>query len=144
MNEDEGVGGALDRAIAPDGASRSAPSADVDEPYAQLNFFGPIVVFAFVCILRLILKPFWIGQLGAAVALAIVFLSFTLVIGEGGMLWLCEITFAGVGAIATACSPTIWGARSCSRSSWAGSWPPSSASSSASPRSAWVTSTSRW
>ena len=29
-------------------------------------------------------------------------LSWTLVTGEGGMLWLCQITFAGVGALTTA------------------------------------------
>ena len=29
------------------------------------------------------------------------FLAYTLVTGEGGMLWLCQITFAGVGALAT-------------------------------------------
>ena len=31
-----------------------------------------------------------------------IFLSWTLVTGEGGMLWLCQITFAGIGAITTA------------------------------------------
>ena len=31
-----------------------------------------------------------------------IFLSWTLVTGEGGMLWLCQITFAGVGALTTA------------------------------------------
>ena len=31
-----------------------------------------------------------------------IFLSWTIVTGEGGMLWLCQITFAGVGALTTA------------------------------------------
>ena len=31
-----------------------------------------------------------------------IFLSYTLVTGEGGMLWLCQITFAGVGALSSA------------------------------------------
>jgi branched-chain amino acid transport system permease protein len=37
-----------------------------------------------------------------AFAYAIIFLSWTIVTGEGGMLWLCQITFAGVGALTTA------------------------------------------
>ena len=43
------------------------------------------------------------------VALAVVFLSYTLVTGEGGMLWLCQITFAGVGALASAQFATVHG-----------------------------------
>jgi len=62
-----------------------------------------------ICVVGLILKPFWLSQLGAAAALAIVFLSFTLVTGEGGMLWLCQIAFAGVGALGTAWFATNWG-----------------------------------
>ena len=109
VNEEEGVGGALDRAITPHGGSRLAASVDVDEPFAKLNFFFPIFVFAVVCVVGLILKPFWLGQLGAAAALAIVFLSFTLVTGEGGMLWLCQIAFAGIGAIGAAWFADNWG-----------------------------------
>jgi branched-chain amino acid transport system permease protein len=36
------------------------------------------------------------------VALAIIFLSFTLLTGEGGMISLCQISFAGIGGLATA------------------------------------------
>jgi branched-chain amino acid transport system permease protein len=108
VNEEEGVGGALDRAITPHGGSRLAASVDVGEPFARLNFFFPIFVFAVVCVVGLILKPFWLSQLGAAAALAIVFLSFTLVTGEGGMLWLCQIAFAGVGALGTAWFAANW------------------------------------
>ena len=39
---------------------------------------------------------------------AIAFLSFTVVTGEGGMLWLSQIIFAGGGAIATAQFVTLW------------------------------------
>ncbi len=111
VNEEEGVGGALDRAITPHGGSRLAASASVDvgEPFARLNFAFPIFVFAVVCVVGLILKPFWLGQLGIAATLAIVFLSFTLVTGEGGMLWLCEIAFAGVGALGSAWFANEWG-----------------------------------
>jgi branched-chain amino acid transport system permease protein len=61
-----------------------------------------------VCGVGAILKPFWLSQLGIAATLAIVFLSFTLVTGEGGMLWLCQVAFAGVGAIGTAWLVDVW------------------------------------
>ena len=109
VSEEEGVGGALDRAIEPHGGSRLAASVNVDNPYPKLNFGFPVVVFAIVCVVGLILKPFWLGQLGTAATLAIVFLSFTLVTGEGGMLWLCQVAFAGTGAIATAQFATVHG-----------------------------------
>jgi branched-chain amino acid transport system permease protein len=109
VSEDEGVGGALDRAITPYGGSKLAASVNVEDPYPRLNFFFPVVVFAIVCLIGLILKPFWLGQLGVAATLAIVFLSFTLVTGEGGMLWLCQIAFAGIGALMTAYAADEWG-----------------------------------
>lgn len=108
VSEEEGVGGALDRAIMPHGGSRLAASVDVENPYPRLNFWFPVVIFGVVCGIGVILKPFWLGQLGIAATLAIVFLSFTLVTGEGGMLWLCQIAFAGVGAIATAWFVDVW------------------------------------
>jgi branched-chain amino acid transport system permease protein len=101
VNEEEGVGGALDRAITPNGGARLAASADSENLYPKLNFFFPVVLFAGVCVLPLIFKPYWLGLLGTGITLAVVFLSYTLVTGEGGMLWLCQITFAGVGALAT-------------------------------------------
>ena len=49
-----------------------------------------------------LLDDFWTGIVTGGLALAIIFLSFTIVTGEGGMISLCQISFAGVGAIATA------------------------------------------
>jgi branched-chain amino acid transport system permease protein len=102
VNEEEGVGGALDRAITPNGASRLAASTDAENLYPKLNFTFPIVLFAGICILPLIFAPYWQALMVTGVALAVVFLSYTLVTGEGGMLWLCQITFAGVGALSAA------------------------------------------
>ena len=101
VNEDDGVGGALDRAITPNGGSRLAASADSEDLYPKVNFVFPIILFAGVCILPLVFAPFWLGQFTVGVSLAVVFLAYTLVTGEGGMLWLCQITFAGAGALAT-------------------------------------------
>jgi branched-chain amino acid transport system permease protein len=109
VNEEEGVGGALDRAITPNGGSRLAASADSENLYPRLNFTFPIVIFAAICILPLIFAPYWQSLMVTGVALAVVFLSYTLVTGEGGMLWLCQITFAGVGALASAQFATVHG-----------------------------------
>jgi branched-chain amino acid transport system permease protein len=48
------------------------------------------------------LSNFWVGVMMTGVCLAVVFMSYTLVTGEGGMLWLCQMTFAGAGALTTA------------------------------------------
>ncbi len=109
VNEDEGVGGALDRAITPHGGSRLAASANVDNPYPKLNFYFPAALFAIFCGFVFLFHPFWLGQFGRAAALAVLFLSFTLVTGEGGMLWLCQVAFAGIGALATAQFATVHG-----------------------------------
>jgi branched-chain amino acid transport system permease protein len=102
VNEEEGVGGALDRAIKPHGGIRLAASADSENLYPRLNFWFPVVVFAIVAFLVLIANSFWVGVLATGVCLAVVFMSYTLVTGEGGMLWLCQMTFAGAGALTTA------------------------------------------
>ena len=80
------------------GGSRLAASADAEDLYPRLNFWSPIVVFALVVLLPLIFQPFWLGLMPRA-CVRCVFMAFTLVTGEGGMLWLCQITFAGVGAL---------------------------------------------
>ncbi len=99
-------GGALDRAIMPQGESRLAGSTSKVMAAASLNTFGrnggPIVIVVLAALLPVIMSGYWIGLLAQAFALAIIFLSWTLVTGEGGMLWLCQITFAGVGALTTA------------------------------------------
>jgi branched-chain amino acid transport system permease protein len=102
VNEEEGVGGALDRSIKPHGGTRLAASADAENLYPRLNFWFPVVVFAGIALLPLILAPYWTTVLMTGVCLAVVFISYTLVTGYGGMLWLCQITFAGAGALTTA------------------------------------------
>ncbi|HMG40495.1 MAG TPA: ABC transporter permease [Acidimicrobiales bacterium] len=48
------------------------------------------------------LTPYWLGVTASGVAVAIAMLSFVLVTGEGGMISLCQISFAGVGAMGAA------------------------------------------
>ncbi|MBO0731587.1 MAG: branched-chain amino acid ABC transporter permease, partial [Acidimicrobiaceae bacterium] len=59
----------------------------------------PLVV---VAVLPLIFQhnAYWLGLTAFGFCYAITFLTFTIVTGEGGMLWLSQIIFAGVGALA--------------------------------------------
>jgi branched-chain amino acid transport system permease protein len=106
VGESEGWGGALDRAIAPQGESRLAGSTSSVVETSSLSFFGkyagPLLLIAVVGALPMIVHGYWVGLFAQAFAYAVIFLSWTIVTGEGGMLWLCQITFAGVGALTTA------------------------------------------
>jgi branched-chain amino acid transport system permease protein len=116
--ETGGMGGVLDRALesgpgmadlgaalpadtAPEGESRLRrliPRHALLEP----GNLGAVAAIGVMLILPLVLSDFWGGLVGQVMALAIVLLSMTLVTGQGGMIWLCQITFAGVGAVMTA------------------------------------------
>lgn len=106
VGEAETWGGALDRAITPQGESKLAASTSTVVESASLNFFGryagPLVLVALAVGLPLVVGGYWVGLTGQAFAFGVILLSWTLVTGEGGMLWLCQITFAGVGALTTA------------------------------------------
>src|ERR1700733_2492467 len=106
VGETEGWGGALDRAITPQGESRLAGSTSNVLETASLNFIGkyagPLLLIVAVAVAPLLVGGYWVGLFPLAFALGIICLSWTIVTGEGGMLWLCQITFAGVGALTTA------------------------------------------
>ena len=106
VGDAEGWGGALDRAITPQGESRLAGSTSSVVETASLSFFGkyagPLLLIIVVAMLPAIVGGYWVGLFASAFAYAVIFLSWTIVTGEGGMLWLCQITFAGVGALTTA------------------------------------------
>ncbi len=106
VGEKEGWGGALDRAIAPQGESRLAGSTSSVVESASLNsvgrYAGPVMLVVLAGALPMILSGYWVGLVAQAFAYGVIFLSWTLVTGEGGMLWLCQITFAGVGALTAA------------------------------------------
>lgn len=98
VDEDDGVGGSLDRSIAVHSASRArTPRAE-----ASFGWRSSVAGFLLVCIVPLFLRPFWVGLIGEGAALAIILLSITLVTGESGMIWLCQATFAGFGAVLAA------------------------------------------
>jgi branched-chain amino acid transport system permease protein len=100
ISETSGVGGALDRAIAVNGdVLAEDPSKETSK---ALGYAPSIVGVIIVALLPLILHPFWVTQLALGVAYAVVLISYSLVIGEGGMVWLCMVTFSGVGAMTAA------------------------------------------
>jgi branched-chain amino acid transport system permease protein len=111
LNEDQGVGGALDRAIVPQGSGATkqrypsvVPRADGGMPWLRTRAWEPstLVIVAVGVILTFTMAPFWTSYLPQGAAIAVIFLSYTLVTGEGGMIWLCQITFAGIGALTAA------------------------------------------
>ena len=106
VGTESSFGGALDRAITPQGESRLAGSTSSMVETASLGFLGkyagPLLLIVIVGVLPALVTSYWVGLFALAFAYAVIFLSWTLVTGEGGMLWLCQITFAGVGAITTA------------------------------------------
>jgi branched-chain amino acid transport system permease protein len=61
-----------------------------------------VVTITAVMVAPVFLSGLWEGIVAKGLALAIAFLSYTIVTGEGGMISLCQITFAGVTAALTA------------------------------------------
>jgi branched-chain amino acid transport system permease protein len=59
-------------------------------------------MLAVVAILPLLFTGYWLTLVAGGFAYGLIFLSFTLAVGEGGLLWLCLISFAGLGAIVAA------------------------------------------
>lgn len=98
------MGGALDRAIhTADAGAAPSPIANHDKRIRPSTaLIAPVVTVALVATLPLILDQFWSGLAAGGIALAIALLSYTLVTGEGGMIWLSQISFAGFGALLAA------------------------------------------
>jgi len=103
VDEGGGVGGALDRAITPQHESGGAATTQ------QVQWTWSLTAVVALAVLPFVLSGFWVSLLVSGVALGVVFLSYTLVVGEGGMVWLCQATFAGVGALSTAQLATVHG-----------------------------------
>jgi branched-chain amino acid transport system permease protein len=100
IDEAQGVGGLLDRVIRPH--SNDSIQASGNSGGAMLSWRPSAFAFACLLALPLFLHSFWLGLVGQGVAYGVIFLSFSLVVGEGGMIWLCQATFAGAGGMAAA------------------------------------------
>jgi branched-chain amino acid transport system permease protein len=105
--------GILDRAIRPASGAATSTGVVASAGYQARNLgmtssvLG-LIPLAIIALLPAILTGYWLGLATEGLAYAVVFLSFTLVTGEGGMIWLCQATFAGLGAIGTAQLVTIY------------------------------------
>jgi branched-chain amino acid transport system permease protein len=105
--------GILDRAIRPASGAATSTGVVASAGYQARNLgmtssvLG-LIPLAIIALLPAILTGYWLGLAAEGLAYAVVFLSFTLVTGEGGMIWLCQATFAGLGAIGTAQLVTIY------------------------------------
>jgi branched-chain amino acid transport system permease protein len=109
---DEDLGGTLDRAIAVRSLTAWAHTGTAVARRTEGRLRGltatalslaqqnPFVIIT--AILPLVLSAYWVGPVAEGLAIAIIFLSFTLLTGEGGMISLCQISFAGIGGLATA------------------------------------------
>jgi branched-chain amino acid transport system permease protein len=105
VREAQSLGGPLDRAIAPQGGSDAAlaRAASVGTAGRRLTSGTlPVALIVVVAILPLVLHGLWTGMVALGLGYAVCFLSYTIATGEGGIVWLCQITFAGIGAVVTA------------------------------------------
>jgi branched-chain amino acid transport system permease protein len=109
LQEYAAASGDLDRAVRPaqqDADVAAAESATLTWRGALLSA-SPLVV---VALLPLVFQSsaYWLGLVAIGICYAITFLTFTVVTGEGGMLWLAQITFAGAGALLGAQFAVHW------------------------------------
>jgi branched-chain amino acid transport system permease protein len=102
------IGSSLDAAIEPQGGdgalavARGALAAASSSSFMSFRRGGSLVVLAIISLLPLVLHGFWLTLLAGGFVYGLIFLSFTLAIGEGGFLWLSLISFAGLGAVTAA------------------------------------------
>lgn len=100
LDEGAGVAGPLDRAIRPaqlDSQIDVVAATPLTRAGAGLNMVPLLAIAALPLILHG--SSFWLGETAQGLCYAVTFLGFTLVTGEGGMLWLSQITFGGAGGL---------------------------------------------
>lgn len=56
-----------------------------------------------------LVSPLWVAIIASGVAVGVILLSYVLITGMGEMVSLCQVTFAGIGAVATAQLATVHG-----------------------------------
>jgi branched-chain amino acid transport system permease protein len=100
LDENDGVGGPLDAAIRPASAD-SEDASQIDGPRPLWQRGMGLLPLVAVAALPLIFSgsEYWLGLTALSMCYAVAFLTFTVVTGEGGMLWLSQIIFAGAGAL---------------------------------------------
>jgi branched-chain amino acid transport system permease protein len=103
------AGGALDAAISVQGGDPTIAVRPSARGRVSPQIVAAVVAVLVVAVLPLVLDDYWTGLTAAGISAAIALLSYTLVTGEGGMVWLCQITFAGLGAVLASELATRWG-----------------------------------
>jgi branched-chain amino acid transport system permease protein len=107
VDEEAAGGGPLDAAIKP--AHQDVNDVITGDERLWERYFG-LIPFVIVAFLPLIFSgsPYWLGLTAYGLTYAITFLTFTVSTGEGGMLWLSQIIFAGAGAIGAGQFVEMW------------------------------------
>jgi branched-chain amino acid transport system permease protein len=106
LKDSTGSGSGLDAAIRSQDADATVmsvgggpdPATSVSPPRLPRQAL-PFVILACVPLLT---NGYWLTLTASGIAFGVIYLSYTLVTGEGGLIWLCQSSFAGGGAIATA------------------------------------------
>jgi branched-chain amino acid transport system permease protein len=101
--------GVLDKAIAVVTTGRAVTVHTTAAAGRRLSpaRLAPVIPLVVVAFFPLIFGGFWLNLVAEGLALGLALLSYTVVTGEGGMIWLCQITFAGGGAVAGAQLATV-------------------------------------
>ncbi|AXI76307.1 ABC transporter permease [Peterkaempfera bronchialis] len=73
------------------------------------RWVGFAVLAVVVSVVPSVFSDYWVGVITLGVCYAVALLSFRLVTGEAGIIGLCQITFVGIGAVATAQLATVHG-----------------------------------
>jgi branched-chain amino acid transport system permease protein len=92
-----------------DDEARSRAPATEWAAHLGSRYGGVAVFMAIVAVLPLLLQSYWVALVGLGFAYGIALLSYTLITGEGGVISLCQITYAGMGSIVTAQLATVHG-----------------------------------
>ena len=104
--ESASVGGPLDHAIAT--AETAGPTVGgLETGKTPSGFRWPVPMFALALPLVIVgalvlLGGIWVGVVGLGLVYGVIFLSYTVLTGEGGIISLCQITFAGIGGVMAA------------------------------------------
>jgi branched-chain amino acid transport system permease protein len=86
-------------------ASRVAARATTKDDVVTGPWVRPIgfaVIVGLVVVVSFLLPNYWVGIVGSGVCLSIALLSYSVVTGQAGVISLCQISFAGLGAVFTA------------------------------------------
>jgi branched-chain amino acid transport system permease protein len=108
-------GGALDRAISftevpAGGHHHSSSHQEIRAGAQKVGVLGRgisrrhirLAPIALLLAAPAVVSPYWAGVLAEGLCFALIFFAFRIITGLGGMIWLCQLSFAGIGAVMTA------------------------------------------